>query len=142
VFVCCDGVRLLSQHCGLGPVVLSPCDSDVDLSRRDRLGLTPNLTTRALWSEQGMGEGNEDLVYSSLWDFNSSFSHAIKSYDMGPPALLPTRNEGMLRIFIALKNPSPWPGSNRIPLGPVASTLITTPPRRLPSCERHYGRGV
>jgi hypothetical protein len=25
------------------------------------------------------------------------------------PALLPIREEGVLRIFIALKNPSPWP---------------------------------
>jgi hypothetical protein len=27
----------------------------------------------------------------------------------GLPALLPIREEGVLRIFIALKNPSPWP---------------------------------
>jgi hypothetical protein len=53
----------------------------------------------------------------------------VKSYDMGPPALLPIRKEGFLRIFIALKNPSPWPGSNPQPLGPGASTLTTTPPR-------------
>jgi hypothetical protein len=46
------------------------------------------------------------------------------------PALLPIREEGVLRIFIALKNPSPWPGSNPRPLGPVASTLTTTPPKR------------
>jgi hypothetical protein len=52
---------------------------------------------------------------------------------MGPPALLPIRKEGVLRIFIALKNPSPWPGSNPQPLGPVASTLTITPPRRLPN---------
>jgi hypothetical protein len=26
------------------------------------------------------------------------------------PALLPIREEGVLRIYIALKNPSPWPG--------------------------------
>jgi hypothetical protein len=26
------------------------------------------------------------------------------------PALLPIREEGVLRIFIALKNPSLWPG--------------------------------
>jgi hypothetical protein len=26
------------------------------------------------------------------------------------PALLPIREEGILQIFIALKNPSPWPG--------------------------------
>jgi hypothetical protein len=29
-------------------------------------------------------------------------SHAVKSYDIGPPALLPVREEGVLRIFIAL----------------------------------------
>jgi hypothetical protein len=39
--------------------------------------------------------------------------------------------EGVLRIFIALKNPSPQPGLNPRPLDPVASTLITTPARRL-----------
>jgi hypothetical protein len=38
--------------------------------------------------------------------------------------------EGVLRIFIALKNSSPRPGSNPRPLGPVASILTTTPPRR------------
>jgi hypothetical protein len=27
---CCDGVRLPSQHCGLGPVVLSPDDSECE----------------------------------------------------------------------------------------------------------------
>jgi hypothetical protein len=46
-------------------------------------------------------------------------------------ALLPIQEEGVLRIFIALKNPSPWLGLNPQPLGPVASTLTTTPPRRL-----------
>jgi hypothetical protein len=49
---------------------------------------------------------------------------------MGPSALLPIREEGVLRIFIALKTPSPRPGSDQQPLGPVASTLATTPPRR------------
>jgi hypothetical protein len=32
---------------------------------------------------------------------------------------------------MALKNLSPWPVLNPRPLGPVASTLTTTPPRRL-----------
>jgi hypothetical protein len=36
--------------------------------------------------------------------------HAVKAYDMGPSRLLPVREDGVLRIFIALKNPSPWPG--------------------------------
>jgi hypothetical protein len=37
--------------------------------------------------------------------------------------------EVALRIFIALKNPSPWPGLNPWPLSPEAITLTTTPPR-------------
>jgi hypothetical protein len=49
---------------------------------------------------------------------------AIKSYDMGTLALLPVR-----RIFIAIKNTMPQPGLTPHPLGPVASTLTTTPPR-------------
>jgi hypothetical protein len=28
---CCDGARLPSQNCGIGPIVLSPGVSDVDL---------------------------------------------------------------------------------------------------------------
>jgi hypothetical protein len=50
---------------------------------------------------------------------------------MGPPALLPIRKEGVLRIFIAFKHPPPWPRSNPQPLGPMASTLTTKPLRRL-----------
>jgi hypothetical protein len=33
--------------------------------------------------------------------------------------------EGVLRIFIAINNPSPWPGLNPRPLGPVTSTITT-----------------
>jgi hypothetical protein len=39
--------------------------------------------------------------------------------------------EGVLRNFITLKNPSSRQGLNPRPLGPVASTLTATPPRRL-----------
>jgi hypothetical protein len=46
------------------------------------------------------------------------------------PALLPFREEGVLRFFIALKYPSPCPGSNPQHLSPVKSTLTTTPRRR------------
>jgi hypothetical protein len=36
----------------------------------------------------------------------------------------------VLRIVIALKSSSPWPGSSPRCLGPVASTLTTPPPPR------------
>jgi hypothetical protein len=51
-----------------------------------------------------MGERNENLVYPSAWDLKSSFT-CRKSYNMGPPSLLPIQEEGVVRIFIALKNP-------------------------------------
>jgi hypothetical protein len=46
------------------------------VSRRDRLRITPNLTTR--WAT-----GNDNFVYSSLWT-SRVLLHAVKSYDMGP----------------------------------------------------------
>jgi hypothetical protein len=46
------------------------------------------------------------------------------------PALLPIQKEGVLQIFIALKNLSPWLGLNLQPLGPEVSTPTTTPPRQ------------
>jgi hypothetical protein len=77
-----------------------------------------------------MGEGNDNLVCPSPWDFKSSL-HAVKSYDMGPSGFTFHPRGRLLRIFITLKNPSPWPGSNPQPLGPVASTLTTVPPSQL-----------
>jgi hypothetical protein len=47
-------VRLPSQNSGLGPIVLSPGDSDVDQCVDDRLGLPPNLITRVLWPSPEM----------------------------------------------------------------------------------------
>jgi hypothetical protein len=38
--------------------------------------------------------------------------------------------EGVIRIVIVLKNPSPRPGLNLWTLGPMVSTLTSTPPRR------------
>jgi hypothetical protein len=38
---------------------------------------------------------------------------------------------GVLRIFVALKNPSPWPDLNPRTLGQMTSTLTARPPRPL-----------
>jgi hypothetical protein len=56
---------------------------------------------------------------------------------MGPSGFTSHLKEGVLRVFIALKITSLWPGSNPRPLGPVASTLTTIPPRRR-VCIRAY----
>jgi hypothetical protein len=69
--------------------------------RRDWLGLTPNLTTRALWSTETpleqweIGEGNENLVYPSSWDFKSSFTCR--------PVLLPIRRKVWCGFLLPLK---------------------------------------
>jgi hypothetical protein len=56
--------------------------------------------------------------------------HAVKSYGMGPSRFTSHPRGKCAADFIAHKNPSTWPGSNPQPLGPVASTLIATPPRQ------------
>jgi hypothetical protein len=77
-----------------------------------------------------MGEGIENLVYLSRGTLRVLL-HAVKSYDMGPSRFTSRPKEGVLRIFMALKYPSPWSGSNPQPFGPVASILTTTPLTRL-----------
>jgi hypothetical protein len=77
-----------------------------------------------------MGEGNENSVSSSPWNFNSSFT-CRKILRHGTFRLyFPSERKVCCEFFFALKNPSPWPGSNPRPLGPVAITLTTTSPRR------------
>jgi hypothetical protein len=53
------------------------------------------------------------------------------SYYIGQAALITPQKEGVLLILIALKSTTPWPDLNPRTLGTVASTQITTPPRRL-----------
>jgi hypothetical protein len=101
-----------------------------------RLGITPDSSTRALWQSYqqrhlgqggGMDEGVRILPISIL-NTSRDLKHAVKSYDL---RLSSHPKEGVLRIFIALKNPWPRPGLDPRLLGPVASTLTTTPPRRV-----------
>jgi hypothetical protein len=58
-----------------------------------------------------MGKGNENLFYLSLWYIKGSLTcHKILRHGISDFTF--HLKEGVLRIFIALKNPSPWPGSN------------------------------
>jgi hypothetical protein len=80
-----------------------------------------------LRASKRMGEGNENLVYPSPWDFKRSLT-CRKILRHGTCGFTSHPKERVLRIFIALKYLSPWPGSNPRTLRPVASTLTTTPP--------------
>jgi hypothetical protein len=76
-----------------------------------------------------MDKGHENLVYPSPWDLKRSLTcHEILQH--GASGFTSHPKEGVLRIFITLKNPMPWSVLKPRPLGPVASTLTTTPPRR------------
>jgi hypothetical protein len=81
-------------------------------------------------ASRSMGEGNENLVYLFPWDLkryltcSKILQHGTSGFTFHP-------KESVLQIFIVLQNPSRRPGSNPRLLGPVASTLTTTPPKRL-----------
>jgi hypothetical protein len=53
-----------------------------------------------------MGEGNDNLVYPSPWDFKRSLT-GRKSLRHGTSGFTSHPKEGVLRIFIALKNQLP-----------------------------------
>jgi hypothetical protein len=79
-----------------------------------------------------MGERNENLAVWSIsvhtW---KGFFMCHKIVRHGTSGSTSPPKEGVLQMFITLKNPSPRPGLNPWTLGPVASTLTTTPPRWL-----------
>jgi hypothetical protein len=58
-----------------------------------------------------MGERGEMREILSVLPCGTSrvLLHAVTSYDMGLSRFTSHPKEGVLRIFIALKNPSPWP---------------------------------
>jgi hypothetical protein len=91
----------------------------------------PDSSTRALWQQQRNlgassrnGKRSENFAYQYLRYVNGFLTcckilrHGTSGFTFHP------------KEVCALKNPSPLPGLNPRPLGPLASTLTTTPPRR------------
>jgi hypothetical protein len=77
----------------------------------------------------GIDEGMRIVRIQYLWYVNVSFT-CRKILRHGTSGFTSNPKEGVLVIFISLKNPSPRPGFNPRPLGTVTSTLTTTPQRR------------
>jgi hypothetical protein len=100
------------------------------VSNRDRLGLTPDLTTRHLWRSRRWARGNENFVYSSLWDFKSSFTSRKILRHGTFPLYFPSERKVCCGFLSPLKIHRLGRVLNPQPLGPVASTLTTTPSRR------------
>jgi hypothetical protein len=91
------------------------------VSNRDRLKLTPDLTTR--WAT-----GNDNFVYSSLWDFKRSFTCRKILRHWAFPLYFPSERRVCYGFLSPLKIHRLGRVLNPQPLGPAASTLTTTPP--------------
>jgi hypothetical protein len=103
---------------------------------RCQLGTTPHSSTRALWQsyqQTQLGQvGGMDRVRILPIQYLRYLKGSLtcrKILWCGTFGFTYHPKEGVLRIFIALKNPPPWLGLNLRPMGPVASTLTTTPLR-------------
>jgi hypothetical protein len=59
------------------------------------------------------------------------FLDIVESYEMGPSRFTSTPKEGVLRIFVALRSPSPRPGLIPLTFGRMTNSLTITPPRRI-----------
>jgi hypothetical protein len=133
-------VPLQRRGCMVSPlflwIVLVPCAGDLPsdrggewrgeydrVSNRDRLKLTPDLTTR--WAT-----GNDNFIYSSLWDLKSSLTHRKILRQETFPLYFSSERKVCCGFASPLKIHRLGWVLNPQPLGPVASTLTTTPPRR------------
>jgi hypothetical protein len=107
--------------------VMMPAGDNSWLIHQSSLAVLPAETSGA---GRRKGRRSENFAYRYLKYLKESFTcrkilrHWTSGFTSHP-------KEDVLWIFIAIKNPLPRPGLNPRPLGPVVSTLTTTPPRRL-----------
>jgi hypothetical protein len=100
-------------------------DDDDDATR----ALWQSYQQRHLGTSRRNGRRSYNFPYQYLRHVSGSLTCRILRH--GTSGFNSHLKEGVLRIFIALKNPSPRPCLKPRPLCPVVSTLTTTPPRRL-----------
>jgi hypothetical protein len=108
-------------------VMMMPAGDNSWLVHQSSLAVLPAETSGA---SRMNGRRSENFAYQypeylkGYLTYRKILGHGASSFTYHP-------KEGVLRIFIALKNPSPRPGMNPRPLGSVECMLITTPPRPL-----------
>jgi hypothetical protein len=133
-----DGMRLCLRTAATnGPIFHSPGDMwawramVMAMPSGDNSWLVHQSSLAVLLADTSRarnGRTSENFAYQYLKHLKGSLTcckilHGTSGFTSHP-------KENALRIFIALKNLS-LPGLNPRPLGPVASTLTTTSPRRL-----------
>jgi hypothetical protein len=75
------------------------------------LGITPDSSARTLWQSYqqrhlgpvGGKEEEWEFLPISTWNTSRDLLRALKSYDMGPPALLPIRRKACCGLLSPLK---------------------------------------
>jgi hypothetical protein len=119
-----------------GPIVHPPGDvwawtshGDDDDAGWGNSWLVHQNSLAVIPAERRDGRRSENFAYQYLRCLKG-FLTCRKILLHGTSGFTSHPKEGVLRIFIAIKNPSRLPGLNTRPLGPVASTLTTTPPRQ------------
>jgi hypothetical protein len=85
---------------------------------------------RHVGTSERYGRKSGNFAYQHLRYVNGSLT-CRKILRHGTSRFTSHQKEGVLRIYIAHKKPSPLPGLNPRPLDPVASKFTTAPPRRL-----------
>jgi hypothetical protein len=92
------------------------------VSKRDRLGLTPDLTTRDLWRSRRWARETGNFVYPSLWDFKSSFTCCKILRHGTSPLYFPSERKVCCGFVSPLKIHRLGRVLNPQPLGSLAST--------------------
>jgi hypothetical protein len=96
------------------------------LFHRSSLSVTPEETTGVI-RRNGRKTENNSSCHNIKYVKRSLTCRKISRH--GKSSFTSHRNESVLRIFIALIDPSLPPCLKLLHLGPMASTLTTTPPR-------------
>jgi hypothetical protein len=108
-------------------VIMMPAGDNSWLVHQSSLAVIPVDTSEA---SRRNGQRSENFAYQYLKYHKASLTWC-KILWHGTSGFTSHLKEGVLCIFIALTSPSPRPGLNPRPLGPVESTLTTTSLRRL-----------
>jgi hypothetical protein len=107
-------------------MMIMPAGNNSWLFHQSSLAVLPAHTSGA---SRRNGQRSENFAYQYLKYLKGPLT-CRKILRHGTSGFTSHPKQGVLRIFIALKSPLPWAGLNPRPLGSVASTLTTTPPRR------------
>jgi hypothetical protein len=117
--------HLICEH---GPmVVMMPSGDNSWLAHQSSLAVLPTETSVA---NSRNWRRNENFGFQCVWYLKELLTYC-EILRHGTSGFTSCAKEYVLRTVIVLRNPSPRPCLNPRPLGPVASTLATTPPRRL-----------